>query len=975
MNPTAIYSKSGKGVQEAAGKTSLLARPDRAVLAAIDGRATLADVAQKVGKPFDSTFQQVITKLDKDGFIREVSAGTAVAAGAAAKAGAAARPAPAKPAAKVSEDPASDLDFSMLGGPSKPAPAAPSRPAAPPPKAATPPPAPPPPPKEQESALFKARQEAEAKAVAERERQRKEAEDKVRAETEARLRAEAEAKARAEADARVAAEAEAKVKAAREAAVKAAAEAKAKAEAEARRAREEAERIRKEAEERERRAREEAERLRKEAEERERRAREEAERKAREDAERIRREAEEKARREAEEKARREAEELRQRLEEERRAREEAERKAREETERIRREAEAEAERARKELEEERRRIEEERRAREEEDRRDEEERAARRRAREEEEAREAAEREARRKAREEEEAREEERAARERAAKKPPKAPPPREKAAAPPPPEKSGEEFSDSLMADLDSFNTREEDEAKEKAEAERKAKEEAERRAREEAERRAKEEAEARAKEEKRRAKEEKERKKREEEERLRREEEEEKARIREEEERRKKEAEERAAKAKQEEALTRQATSTTVGYVSEDARRKRQLDVGPRDPSLVKRRQRSWGRPVAVTLFVLLVVALGVAHVMPVSTVDYERAASEALGRPVRIGSARLWLVTGLQLRMENVSAGDVKIGRVIAHPTIGSLTEPRKAFSLIELHGVTLPQDAAGEVLYSRARGDNFSVARVAASRLELPGALALPRELDAEASLDANGAVRLVTVRGADGLVARLEVQGQDIQFSVDAGSFTVPFAPQVSFTTFGMKGTANPSGLQIKQWDGQALNGTLSGTARVRWGGTWRVDGVITARGINAAVFAPALLSEGRGEGTGKFAMSGVEPAKLGAGATIDGNFTISKGVLGSFDLSRAIQTGGKQAQGRTQFTEMNGQVSYDRGEVELRNVTIGAGALNAGASAVISEKGALTGRIVADVRTASQTLRATLLLGGTVKEPQVRN
>jgi hypothetical protein len=70
-----------------------------------------------------------------------------------------------------------------------------------------------------------------------------------------------------------------------------------------------------------------------------------------------------------------------------------------------------------------------------------------------------------------------------------------------------------------------------------------------------------------------------------------------------------------------------------------------------------------------------------------------------------------------------------------------------------------------------------------------------------------------------------------------------------------------------------------------------------------------------------------------------------------------------------------MNGQAIYDRGEVELRNVTIGAGALNAGATAAIDEKGALSGRIVADVRTASQTLRATLLLGGTVKEPQVRN
>ena len=41
MNPTAIYSKSGKGVQEASGKTSILKRPERAVLSAIDGRATL----------------------------------------------------------------------------------------------------------------------------------------------------------------------------------------------------------------------------------------------------------------------------------------------------------------------------------------------------------------------------------------------------------------------------------------------------------------------------------------------------------------------------------------------------------------------------------------------------------------------------------------------------------------------------------------------------------------------------------------------------------------------------------------------------------------------------------------------------------------------------------------------------------------------------------------------------------------------
>jgi len=120
MNPTAIYSKSGKGVQEASGKTSILKRPERAVLSAIDGRATLAEVAEKVGKPFDAAFEALITQLDKDGFVREVNPGVAPAAPKAPPAakGKAATPPPSSDAP--------DLDFSAIA----PAP----KPSAPPPK-------------------------------------------------------------------------------------------------------------------------------------------------------------------------------------------------------------------------------------------------------------------------------------------------------------------------------------------------------------------------------------------------------------------------------------------------------------------------------------------------------------------------------------------------------------------------------------------------------------------------------------------------------------------------------------------------------------------------------------------------------------------------------------------------------------------------------------------------------------------------
>ena len=939
MNPTAIYSKSGKGVQEAAGKTSLLKRGDRVVLSAIDGRATLADVAQKVGKTFDPGFEQLIAQLDKDGFIREVSSGTAPAA----KPGA--RPA-AKPTAPM--DAASDLDFSSFAPAPKPA-SPPPRPASPPPspKPAAPPPRAAPaaaaPAKEQQSALNQAREEAEAKAAAEREKQKAEAEAKVRAEMEAKMRAEAEEKAKdaaankgkADAAARLQAEADAKIKAARDTAVRAAAEAKAKADAEAKRVREE--------------------------------------------AERHRRETEAKA-----EQARKQLEEERRKLEEERKRHEEEARKKEEERAERRRREEEEEQARRKQREEEEQKAEEEREARrkqrEEEDRREEEERAARKQEQEE-----------RRRREEAEEAEEQAKAA--------------QRKPKAEAKPAASGAGFSDSLLSDLESFGKKDDEERKEKEEAERKAKaEEAKRRAREEEERREREEEEE--KERKRRAKEEAKRKEKEEEEAREREEEEAKERKRKEKEEAKRKEEEEAKHKEEEEKKRKKAkkkddddipisdADLSDGDVKRDQRElAKAAKAAPRPkesarvklpppvtgPS-VRRRPTKWGKPVAIVLFLLLAGGLGVAHVMPIDTGGYERAASEALGQPVKIGSGRLWLFSGsLQLRLQGVTVGDgMKIASVHAFPSVGSLSEQKKAFSRIDLEGLSLPQAAAGGALFARAKADNFSVERIVVKQLELTGPLVFPKNIEADIALDTDGALRAVTVRGADGLVAKLAPRDSAIDVEVTAGGFALPIAPDVAFSSFGLKGSATRQGMRVEKWDGTLLGGSITGTANVRWGATWSVDGVFTMRGINAAVFAPALLSEGRGEGTAKFQLSGTNPAKLGASGRFEGNFTVNSGVLGSFDLNQALATGGKRASGRTPFTEMTGQAVYQAGTVALRNVTITAGSagnMNAGASVDVAPSGALSGRIVADVRTPNQMLRATLNLGGTVKDPQVRN
>ena len=860
MRPNAIYSKSGKGVQEASGKTSLLKREHRVVLAAIDGRATLADVAQKSGNEYDADFQRLIIQLDKDGFIREVSSGTAASPAAAA----------ARPAGKL--DTAIDLDFSSLASSQK-------ANTAPQPTRPPPPPAPKAPAvdmaakaaaerraKEQESALHRARKEAEEKAQAERERQRAEAEAKVRAETEAKLRVEAEKKLREETAHKARADAVAKAQGL-----------KAKLDAE-RKAREEAER-----------------RL-----EEERRAREEIERKAREEAERIRQEAEELARREAEA--------LLRQIEEERKAREAAERSTREEMSRARQERDERASRA------------------------------------------------------------EERKHKPEGPAEAPPPAPRPQ---AAP-----GSDKFADSLFADLEAFNQREEESRKQDEETERAKKEERLRKAREMEERRAREEEEQRKAEEKQLAREEEQRRAKEEEERLARENEERERKFREEEDKRARESEERSRKAKEEAIL---AAKTRGDMASGDSapqdRRAKALKRGPGVAAAYRRQERNWGKPVTIALVVILGVALVALHVIPISTADYEKAAREALGQPVRLGSGRVSLWRGVHYEFRDVRIGErVRIAEVRAFPALDALFEEKKIFKRVELEGAAVPQDVLGEALFARANGENFTLGRVLAKQLKLEGPLPLP-PLDVDVALDATGMPRVVSLAGPENLVANLSSKGAELEFEMSATSFALPIAPALSLDQFGMKGTLTRRGMNISSWDGAALNGSVSGTAKVRWGGTWNVEGAVTARGINAAVFAPALLLEGRGEGTGRFWMTGAEPAKLASGGRLEGNFTVNKGVLGSFDLSRAIQTGGRQVTGRTQFTEMNGQAIYNAGAVALRNVNIGAGALNAGASADIAQSGALSGRIVIDVRTSTQALRAILILGGTVKEPQVKN
>ena len=232
----------------------------------------------------------------------------------------------------------------------------------------------------------------------------------------------------------------------------------------------------------------------------------------------------------------------------------------------------------------------------------------------------------------------------------------------------------------------------------------------------------------------------------------------------------------------------------------------------------------------------------------------------------------------------------------------------------------------------------------------------------------------MVKLTGADKLSVTLSPANGEVGFEIGAGSLAMPFVPALSLSDFGMKGSASKTGITNAEFDGRIFDGVIKGTARIRWGANWSVEGELRANGLKVAVFAPTLVSDGRVDGRATYSMAGSAPATLYESARMQGDFKIDKGVIGSFDLSRALQTGGAQTGGRTVFNELTGQGLYDKGTVQISNASISAGAMNAGLSLNIDTGGGLSGRVVADVKTPNQTLRTTLNISGKVQDPVIR-
>ena len=530
----------------------------------------------------------------------------------------------------------------------------------------------------------------------------------------------------------------------------------------------------------ERKALEQSDRTKQEAFERE--AGENAERRNRADAERQRSEEEERKNREVEERRGREEEERKRKEEEERRRKADEERSRREEEERRRKE---EAEYKRREEEDRKKREEEEQRR-----RREEEERRQRR----DEEDRRRAEDDQRRKREEEErKRREDEERARSQAAAK------------------SDLPEFDLSGLRSMESqiaseFEKQQEELRRREQEEERRDREQDEsRRAIERAER----EEEARLEAERREA-EDRERRGRMERERQDREDRERKRQ--EEKELRVKEQEERKVKAGLERERQEQAKIESDRRAREEelARRRKEQDERDRKRAEVQslKKQRALRtplerfRPAIIAVVVVVVLVGGGIQLIPMNTYipSIERLASGHIGEPVTIGSARVSVLRGLSMSLDNVKLGatqDVKIDKVELSLEPGSVFDEVKIIRSVTVESASVAQEVLPRLskwMEAAVTDKSVQVKRVVFKGVKLESHAVKVPNFNAELDLSPEGAVQKAALETVDGrLSVQITPRGQELDIAVSAGKGWVPpFGPQIEFTDFSAKAVAS---------------------------------------------------------------------------------------------------------------------------------------------------------------------------------------
>jgi len=391
---------------------------------------------------------------------------------------------------------------------------------------------------------------------------------------------------------------------------------------------------------------------------------------------------------------------------------------------------------------------------------------------------------------------------------------------------------------------------------------------------------------------------------------------------------------------------------------------------------------WGVAGAGLFVLLLVTAFAVPYVLPMQ--DYvpkiEQMLTGRLKQPVHIGHLAGRLLPTPRLELSDVSIGEAKQiqaqqARVdFALSALFSATKPVTGVNLegVQINGAALQQIATW--LQQIAADTQYPIARIELSQGKLEAEGIQLSGVGGELSFDQTG--KFVKAKlNAEGSKFALDINAASdnkLQMEIAVRGSALPLLPNWVFDELTAKGELTNDELVVTDLDGRIMGGMLLGDARINWSSGWKAQGTLVAKTITTQNMSRVL--NGDMDGTARFQMQSESVSKLTDAATLDGTFSVKKGVINGFDIVETARQRSRESLpgGRTHFDELSGDLSYASGEYHFKQLKMSAGVLNATGTLDIAKQ-QLSGRISADLAMRAAMGTVPLQVDGTTSSPSL--
>lgn len=363
---------------------------------------------------------------------------------------------------------------------------------------------------------------------------------------------------------------------------------------------------------------------------------------------------------------------------------------------------------------------------------------------------------------------------------------------------------------------------------------------------------------------------------------------------------------------------------------------------------------------------------------------EQQASDALGIPVRVTSAKLMLLPSPRIVMGGVSAGDdVVVEKLSVVPEWLSLFSAQRAITVM-LDGVLVKESALGayDIVQSRLSGSQSDasapvlVKQVQIDHLDISALVGLP-VMRASAELVDNALQSLRLETHDRTLVADLLPQGEAQALHVKLHDFVLP-GHQFKVNDGEVRANLQAKALHITQLELRMLEGRVTGQGELGWQSRARASGKFQLQGLAMQ----ALTNTGRGpylsgrlSGTGTLGADAAQMGELLDRLWVEARLEVKEGVLHGIDLVKIAKLLLKQGAqgGETAFDTLRTQLRVQGKRAQFRQLEMESGLMTAKGNVDVLDGKQLQGEVAVAVKATAGMLEVPLDIGGTVDAPTV--